>query len=250
MEDWTGSLYCSIALEWKYDKNYVDISMPGYIKKKLHKYGNTFPKQIQNCPYSPDPITYGSNAQAPIPVGSSLPLDTKGNKRVQQIIGSILYYARAVDMTVLIALSSITSKQMNATERTMKQYTQILGYLALHSDTKVRFHASDMVINIHSDASYLSEPQARSHTCCHFFMGSAPINGEPIILNGAFFVNTTIMRFVVASAAKAELGALFQNCQDGIMFRLTLENMGHPQPRTLVHCDNATAVGISNNTVK
>jgi len=52
-------------------------------------------------------------------------------------------------------------------------------------------------------------------------MGSTPKNGEPIFINGAFYVNTTLMRFVVASAAEAELGALFQNCQDGIIFRLT-----------------------------
>jgi hypothetical protein len=62
-------------------------------------------------------------------------------------------------------------------------------------------------------------------------MGSTPKNGEPIFINGAFYVNTTIMRFVVASAAEAELGALFQNCQDGIIFRLTLSNLGHPQPK-------------------
>ena len=54
----------------------------------------------------------------------------------------------------------------------------------------------------------------------------------------------------MASAAKAELGALFLNCQEGMIFRLTLEDMGHPQPKTPVHCDNATAVGISNNTIK
>jgi hypothetical protein len=56
--------------------------------------------------------------------------------------------------------------------------------------------------------------------------------------------------FFVASAAEAELGALFLNCKEGILFRLTLEELGHPQPRTSVHCDNATTVGIANNTVK
>ena len=50
------------------------------------------------------------------------------------------------------------------------------------------------------------------------------------------------MRFVVASAAEAELGALFHNCQTGMIFQ--------PQPQTPVHCDNATAVGIASNTVK
>jgi hypothetical protein len=54
----------------------------------------------------------------------------------------------------------------------------------------------------------------------------------------------------VALAAEAELGALFLNCKEGIIFRLTLEELGHPQPKTLVHCNNATTVGIANNTVK
>ncbi len=69
-----------------------------------------------------------------------------------------------------------------------------------------------MIMNIHSDASYLSKTKARSRACRHFFMGWMPKNGEPIKLNGAFYVNTTISIFVVASAAEAELGALFQNC--------------------------------------
>ncbi len=60
----------------------------------------------------------------------------------------------------------------------------------------------------------------------------------------------TILRFVVASAAEAKLSALFHNCQDGIIFRQTLDDLGHTQPRTPVHCDNATAVGIANNTIK
>jgi hypothetical protein len=58
------------------------------------------------------------------------------------------------------------------------------------------------------------------------------------------------MKFVVASAAETKLGALFHNCQDGIIFWKTLVDMGHPQPKTPVHCNNATAVGIANNTIK
>ncbi len=63
-------------------------------------------------------------------------------------------------------------------------------------------------------------------------------------------MNATILKFVVVSAAKAELGALFHNCQDGKIFQKTLADMGHPQPKTPVHCNNATEVGIANNTVK
>jgi hypothetical protein len=58
------------------------------------------------------------------------------------------------------------------------------------------------------------------------------------------------MRFVVASTAEAELGTLYHNCQTGIIIQLTLAEMGHTQPQTPVHCNNATAVGIANNTIK
>ena len=249
-EDWTGDLYCGISLGWDYDARTVDISMPGYIKKKLQEYKHVVEKKGQTCPYTPAPKQYGSEAQAPLPPDDSPLLDKAGIKRVQQIVGSILYYARAVDMTVLMALSTIAAEQTKATTKTMARCRQLLDYLAANSEAKVRYHASDMVLNIHSDASYLTEAKARSRLCGHFFMGWIPKNGEPIKLNGAFHVSANIMRFVVASAAEAELGALYHNCQTAIVFRDILKDMGHPQPKTPVHCDNATAVGIANNTVK
>jgi hypothetical protein len=132
----------------------------------------------------------------------------------------------------------------------MEQCIQLLDYLALNFDAKVRYYASDMVMRIYSDALYLSEAKARSCTCINFFMGLIPKNGEPIKLNGAFHVNLLILRFVVASTAKAELRAFFHNCQTGIIFQSILEDLGHPQPRTPVHCNNDTAVRITNSTVK
>jgi hypothetical protein len=161
-----------------------------------------------------------------------------------------LYYAQAVNMTVLMALSTIAVDQMKATKRTMERCMQLLDYLAHNADAIVRFHALDMILNIHSNALYLSEAKARSRACGHFFMGWMPQNGDLIQLNGAIHVSTTIMQFVVASAAEAELGALYHNLPNGDIFQLTLAEMGHPQPQTPVHCDNATAVGIANNTIK
>ncbi len=69
-------------------------------------------------------------------------------------------------------------------------------------------------------------------------------------MNGAIYVNMIILLFVVALAAKAKLSMLFDNSQDGIIFWQTLANLGHPQPKTPIHCDNAMAVGIANNMVK
>jgi hypothetical protein len=75
-----------------------------------------------------------------------------------------------------------------------------------------------MILYFYSDASYLSESDTQSRTCSHFFMGWTPKDGNPIKLNGAFFTLCAILCFVVASAAKAELGALFLNCKKGMIF--------------------------------
>jgi hypothetical protein len=187
---------------------------------------------------------------APSPRRHFSPLSKENIKHVQRVIGSTLYYARAVDLTVLMALSTIAGEQAKGTEYAMMKTKQLLDYLATHPDTTVRFHALDMILNIHLDASYLLVANAHSRACGHFFMGWKADATKPIKLNGAFFTLCSILQFVVASMAEAELGALFLNCKQATIFRLTLEEMGHPQPPTLVHCDNSTAVGIANNSVK
>ncbi len=64
---------------------------------------------------------------------------------------------------------------------------QLMDYLETHPNATVRFHASDMILNVHLDASYLSEANAHSQACSHFFMGWKADPAKPIKLNGAFF---------------------------------------------------------------
>ncbi len=49
-KDWMGNLYCGIPLDWDYQNQTVDISMPGYVKKKLQEYNHIASKHIQTCP--------------------------------------------------------------------------------------------------------------------------------------------------------------------------------------------------------
>ena len=125
-----------------------------------------------------------------------------------------------------------------------------MDYLATHDNTRIRYHTSDMVLNIHSDSSYLSETNARSRVARHFFLGSKSDPSKPIVLNGTIYIMCGILKFVVASEAEAELGALFLNCKEGRIMRLTLQEMGHPQLDTPIHYDNMTATGIANDTIK
>jgi hypothetical protein len=71
-----------------------------------------------------------------------------------------------------------------------------------------------MILNIHSDGSYLSAPKARSRAGGYFFLGSIPRDTEPIFINGTIHITCTICKLVAALAAKAELGALFLNAQE------------------------------------
>eukprot|EP00804_Cyclotella_cryptica_P022068 CCRYP_000971-RA/>CCRYP_000971-RA protein AED:0.46 eAED:0.62 QI:0/0/0/1/0/0/2/0/132 len=74
------------------------------------------------------------------------------------------------------------------------------------------------------------------------FLGSLPQPDKPILLNGIIHVLCTILSFVAASAAEAKLGVLFLNAKEAKVMRLTLEELGHPQPPMPIHVDNSTTV--------
>jgi hypothetical protein len=135
-EDWAGDLYCGISLKWDYGAQKLNISMPGYVKKQLLKYEHIM-RRVQHCPYAPEPKRYGINAQSPLPQDNTRKLNNKEIKQIQKIVGSILYYAWAVDMTVLMVLSTIASEQTKGTERTLEKAYQVLDYLATHPNAKV-----------------------------------------------------------------------------------------------------------------
>eukprot|EP00804_Cyclotella_cryptica_P015695 CCRYP_018924-RA/>CCRYP_018924-RA protein AED:0.15 eAED:0.15 QI:0/-1/0/1/-1/1/1/0/1314 len=249
-EDWTGSLYCGIKLHWNYDKGYLDTTMENYVRKNLLKYNHEKPRKPQDCPYEPHPKKYGTAAQLTDPPDDSAPLNEQDVKWVQRVVGSFLYYARAIDATILMALNAIANEQKAPTQRTKERVLQFLDYMATHPNAVVRFYKSDMILQGHSDASYLSAPEARSRAAGYWFLGSLPQNGQPIKLNGAILVLCTLLKFVAASAAEAELGALFLNAKEARVMRLTLHELGHPQPPTPIHIDNSTTVGIVTNTIK
>jgi hypothetical protein len=116
----------------------------------------------------------------------------------------------------------------------------------LQEEAIITYRASDMKLAIHSDASYLSELKARSRAGGHMFMAGTeeiPIN------NGAVLNILQIIKTVMSSAAEAELGALFINANKVVSMRRTLEELGHPQPRTPIQTDNSTAHALLTNKI-
>ena len=253
--DWTGSQYLGLTLKWNYNRREVRVSMPGYIRAALHKFQHKWNQRRQDAPHSWNQPTYGAKVQYADDPDDSPPLLQKEVRLVQQVAGTFLYYAMAVDCTMLVALGSITSTQANATEKTFAEVLWLLNYAASNPDAEIMYTASDMILHIHSDGSYLSEPKARSRAGGHFFLSDLSLSPNeqptnPPTPNGPIYSLSRIIRNVMGSAAEAEIASSYMNGQEAIPIRTTLEEMGHPQPPTPVQVDNSTAEGFANDTIK
>ena len=132
----------------------------------------------------------------------------------------------------------------------MQLVNHFFDYMASYPDEKNRFYASNMVLNVHSNTSYLPSPKALISVGGHLFFGYLQKYGCPIRLNGAILTNWTILKLVAASAAEAELGDLFINAIEEKIMWLTLEDFVHAQPSILIHIDNTTGVGTVKNSIK
>jgi hypothetical protein len=253
--DWEGTLYLGLTLQWDYSKRTVDISMPGYVRNALHKFQHPIPHRRQDAPHSWNEPNYGARVQYADQHDDTPTLPQQSVTLVQRIAGTFLYYAMAVDPTMLVALGSIASTQAKATQKTYDEVLWLLNYATSNPEAVIRYKASDMVLHIHSDASYLSEPKARSRAGGHYFLSdlstcpTRPPTTTPKP-NGPIFSLSRILRPVMGSVAKAEIGSSYTNGQEAIPIRTTLEEMGHPQPPTPMQVDNSTAEGFANDTIK
>ena len=246
-EDWNGTRYLGITLDWDYNKREVHLSMPGYVERALARFGHLIPKKLQHQPHKHTVPTYGATIQYAKDDDATNLLSKEEKKYIQQVLGTFLYYGRAVDSTMLTALSSIASTQAEPTEETMENIKLFLDYAASHQDAILTYQASDMVLIVHSDASYLSEPEARSRAGGHFFMSSDVANPRN---NGAVLNIAQLIKAVMSSAAEAELGALYINAREAVPMRQLLTEMGHAQPSTPIQTDNSTACGVVNNNIQ
>jgi hypothetical protein len=232
-----GGLYCGITLHWDYVDKYVDLSMPGYIKDALHKCQHPLPKLPQYAPHNWTVPAYGQRVQYAPPPDMAPPATKADITRAQAIVGTLLYNARAVDPTLLVPLSTLVSQLATATTTTIKAVAHLLDYCSTKPEATIRYYASDMQLKIHSDASYLSEPKAKSIIGGYFYLGCKTNACMKPLSNGHLLCQTTVLKHVVSSVAEAELGALFVKAKEGTVTRTTLSDMGHNQDATDVTTD-------------
>jgi hypothetical protein len=241
--DYEGNKYLGITIAIDRMQRHVTLSMPGYIAKLLKRVRPNGVKPA-STPSIYSPPNYKNTRTQTATVDES-PLASKEQQlELQIVVGTLLYYARTVDPSILTVVHELGSTQSKPTSNDLKKMERLLQYISTHQHHGIRFHASPMQLQIHSDASYLSRPKAKS------VLGGFHYLGTEEIINGPFFCTSKTISCVVSSAAEAELGAAFQNAQKGAEFRNTLLELGYPQQATTIFVDNTVAEGLATDTVK
>jgi hypothetical protein len=121
-------------------------------------------------------------------------------------------------------INVLASEQSKATEETTYKVIKLLNYCNTNPETKIRYHASDMILHINSDASYLSEGEAKSRAGGFFYMGNATKHDKNLT-NATILIVSKVLKHVMSSAAEAEIGAVFINAKEGAVLRTTLEEL-------------------------
>ena len=109
-QEWNGSLYSGITLNWDYKAGILDIYMPVYVKESLHKFHHPTPSWPHHSPHQWNPPNNESTApqMAHQDPESSKLAPTESNT-MQQVVGTFLYYVRAIDPTILVDLNIISA---------------------------------------------------------------------------------------------------------------------------------------------
>ena len=174
--------------------------MKGYIAKVLLKYGHPIPKKPQLSPHKHREVIYGAKYQLAPEDDTTPPLDSQGTKRVQGIVGAILYYERALYDKLLVELSTIGSQQASATQRKNEAIGQILDYFATYPSDDIIYCSSNMVFCAYSDAGFHNESKVHCRAGAHIFFSE---NDDMNRWNGPVLKLAKIIKFVMSSVSKA-----------------------------------------------
>jgi hypothetical protein len=216
--------------------------MPDYVRKALKLFQHEVQRE-QHAPHSCAPIIYGAKVQYAKPTIQSPSVYAKKKKFIQQVCGKFLFLGQAVDSTLLCPISAIALQSANPTKKTLELTHHLLNYLGTQEEAVLTYNASNMILAAHSNASYLSKPNARSRAGGHFFLSSDSTISQN---NGAVLNIAHIIKHVMSSATEAELAGLYIMAREAVYIRIVLEEMGHKQPPTPLQTDNAMAEAVTN----
>ena len=165
-------------------------------------------------------LTFNTGKIQTVEMDQLAPLSPTLIKYVQNFMGTLLYYSRKVDPTLAAALSAIAARQAKGTEYILTACHQLLDYSAIHLYLAIVFLTSDMILEVHYDASYLLEKETKSREGGHFYLTN---KNDEQFKNGSIRDLSSIFKSVMASASEADLDALVYNCKQAVPLRFILD---------------------------
>jgi len=118
--------------------------MPGYIYCALKCFCHPHPQCPKHAPHAWQKPKFGATTQYTPDPDTSPILDAANCTWVQEVIGVLLYCARAVDSTILAALGMLATQQANGTQATIEALTQLLNYCITHPHAIIQYTTSEM----------------------------------------------------------------------------------------------------------
>ena len=146
------TVYSGAAFKWYYQNCTCYISMPGYVTNVLNKLQHNQKKQPKHRLSKYVTPVYGAKTQYSTRYETPH-LSVKQLINIKKITGLVLYYVRAIDPKTLVPLNVISTDQTKYTEKMQAAADHLMEYLATHPDATIRYHASEIILHIHSDAS-------------------------------------------------------------------------------------------------
>jgi hypothetical protein len=202
-------------MAWDYGKGRVHLYMPGYVQRALKLFQHIIRTKTQNQPFPHTAIKYGAKIQYAKQESTAPPVNPAEKKISQKVCGKFLFYGRAIDSTVLTPISAIASQSANQIKEMLAHTNQLLDYLATQEDAVLTYNRSEMIMAVHSDASYLCKPKAKSRAGGHCFMFA---NAEIPPNSGTILNIAHIIRHVMTSATEAELAALYIMAREAVYY--------------------------------
>ncbi len=153
----------------------MTLSMPNYIPAML---SHLCPS---GCGSASSPAIYtspASHTDAPSPLlpstTMSLPVSSAEKTWIERVVGSLLFYARALDLSILTAVCQLSSYQSNPTQLDLTTAHRLLNYVSSHPNPHKTIHPSSMALWACTDASFLSRPKSGSVAGCSVGLGDPP----------------------------------------------------------------------------
>ena len=156
---------------------------------------------------------YRKNKQYATPEDKAPIVGKQYVKYAQKVVKSFLYYARAIDNTILPALNEISYMQTKPTNNTIQKMNMYMDYLATYPKATIGFYTLDVQLHIDYDAAYLVVPKARSRIAGFYYCTNRVKDyaTQQLLLNGPIAVECKLLQHIVTSAAEAETAGTFHN---------------------------------------